>query len=62
LKKKVRIKFTPAPSKTEGTISKNTNNQKERMKKAQEEAINSPAVKEILDTFGGKIVDVKINQ
>jgi hypothetical protein len=63
LKRDVEIKISHYPSGTDGSVSRKTNNHKEQqLKKAQEEAINNPAVKDILDIFGGKIVDVKINQ
>jgi DNA polymerase-3 subunit gamma/tau len=62
LKRDVEIKISHYPSGTGGSVSRKTNNHKEQLKKAQEEAINNPVVKDILETFGGKIVDVKINQ
>ena len=62
LKRDIKIKITPLPSEAGGPASRKNNSHKERMKRAQEEAVNNPAVKEILDTFGGKIVDVKITQ
>jgi DNA polymerase-3 subunit gamma/tau len=62
LKRDVEIKISHYPSGTDGSVSRKPNNHKEQqLKKAQEEAINNPAVKDILDIFGGKIVDVKIN-
>ena len=63
LKRDVEIKISHYPSGTDGSVSRKPNNHKEQqLKKAQEEAIHNPAVKDILDIFGGKIVDVKINQ
>jgi DNA polymerase-3 subunit gamma/tau len=62
LKRDAKVKISPLPSETGRTTPRKNNNQKEHLKKAREEAINNPAVKEILDIFGGKIVDVKITQ
>jgi len=62
LKRDVEIKISHYPSGTDGSVPRKTNNHKEQLKKAQEEAINNPVVKDILETFGGKIVDVKITQ
>jgi DNA polymerase-3 subunit gamma/tau len=61
LKRDVKVTISPLSSGVDESAGRKPVNQKERLKKAQEEAINNPAVKDILDIFGGKIVDVKIN-
>jgi DNA polymerase-3 subunit gamma/tau len=62
LQRVVRIKITPSSPTTDESPSRKPLNQKDRLRKAQEEAINHPAVKEVLEILGGKVVDVKITQ
>jgi DNA polymerase-3 subunit gamma/tau len=62
LKRDIRIKISPASPARDERASRDHLNQKERLRKAQEEALNNPAVKEALDIFGGKVVEIKINQ
>jgi hypothetical protein len=62
LQRVVRIKITPSSPTTDEPSSRKPLNQKDRLRKAQDEAINHPAVKEVLEILGGKVVDVKINQ
>jgi DNA polymerase-3 subunit gamma/tau len=62
LKRDVKVKVSPATLAKDESPPRKSLNQKDRLKNAQEEALNNPAVKDVLDIFGGKIVDVKITQ
>lgn len=60
-KRQVKLKITTLPFfENAEAVPVKTFSQNHELDKARKEAVNNPAVKEILETFSGKIIDVKI--